>query len=58
MLIKVTNLETGQLIRMVDYDKLLEMCGGEEEMAQDFIRFMVKHPDNRKVSERWEVVEW
>lgn len=57
MLIKVTNLETGQLIKIIDYDELVNICGGEKDMANDFIRWMVKHPDNQKVNERWEIIE-
>ena len=57
MLIKVTNLETGQHIKTIDYDGLVDICAGDKKMANDFIRFMRDHPDNRKVMERWEIIE-
>jgi hypothetical protein len=58
MLIKVTNLETGQYIKTIDYDGLVEICAGDKDMANDFVRWMIKHPDNQKVKERWEIIEY
>lgn len=57
MKIKVTNLDSGQLIKIIDYDGLLEICNYDKKMTNDFIRFMRKHPDNQRIRERWEIIE-
>lgn len=57
MLIKVTNLDTGQHIKTIDYNELIDICAGDIEMTNDFIRLIRKHPDNQRIRERWEIVE-
>lgn len=57
MKIKVTSLDTNQLIKVIDYDGLLEICAGDKEMTNSVIRLIRKHPDREKQNERWELLE-
>jgi len=57
MKIIVTNAQSGQHIKTLDYDGLLDICKGDVRMANDFIRLMRNHPKNQKTNERWTVVD-
>jgi hypothetical protein len=57
MKIRVTNRDSGQLLKTVDYNALLEICGGDARMADDFIRLIRHHPDNAANNERWELTD-
>jgi len=57
MKIRVTNIDSGQLIKIVDYEWLRECCKGDERMIDDFIRLIRHHPNNRHLRERWEIIE-
>lgn len=57
MKIRVTNAESGQFLRIVDYDMLLKICGGDTRMADDFIRLIKHHPENTANHEMWEIID-
>lgn len=57
MKIVVTNLYTGQHVKTIDYDGLLEICRGDVIMANQFLRLMRNHPESRKTKEKWTVVD-
>ena len=57
MKIKVTNAESGQFLRIVDYNNLLEICGNDIEMADSFIRLIRHHPENQANNEIWEIID-
>lgn len=46
-----------QLLRTIDYTKLLEICEGDTTMADDFIRLIKHHPNNDKDNEIWALDE-
>ena len=57
MKIIVTNYFTGQHVRTIDWNGLLSICKGDEQMAADFLRLMRKHPANKNLKERWTIVD-
>lgn len=57
MKIRVTNADTGQLLRIVDYNNLLSICRGDARMADDFIRLIRHHPENEANHEIWELID-
>lgn len=58
MIIRVTNLDTGQLIRDINYDEFVNVyCNGDKQMAADFIRLMRHHPKNKENREKWTVID-
>lgn len=57
MIINVYNRDSMQLLRTIDYTKLLEICYGDAEIADDFIRLIKHHPNNDKDNEIWLLVE-
>ena len=57
MIINVYNRDSMQLLRTIDYTKLLEICYGDAEIADDFIRLIKNHPNNDKDNEIWLLVE-
>lgn len=57
MTINVYNRDSMQLLRTIDYTKLLEICYGDAEIADDFIRLIKNHPNNDKDNEIWLLVE-
>lgn len=57
MVIHVYNKDSMQLLRTIDYTKLLEICEGDTTMADDFIRLIKHHPNNDKDNEIWALDE-
>jgi hypothetical protein len=57
MKIRVTNSETGQLLKILDYNNLLKICDGDTKMADDFIRLIRHHPENEANKEIWELID-
>lgn len=57
MKIRISDLESNMTLKVIDYDGLVEICNGNREVANDFLRFIRNHPDNQRISERWEVIE-
>ena len=57
MKIRISDLESNRTLKVIDYDGLVEICNGNREVANDFLRFIRNHPDNQRISERWEVIE-
>ena len=57
MLIEVYNRDSWQLLKVIDYTKLLEICNNDAEIADDFIRLIKHHPNNDADNELWLLVE-
>ena len=57
MLIEVYNRDSWQLLKVIDYTKLLEICNNDADIADDFIRLIKHHPNNDADNELWLLVE-
>lgn len=54
----VTNTQTGQYIKTVTYDELVQICRGDEELAEDCIRYCIIKPVRDIGHETWTVVDY
>lgn len=53
----VTNTKTGQYLKTVSYENLLQICRGDKEIADDCIRYCRIKPERDLVNETWTVVD-
>lgn len=54
----VTNTDTGQYMRTVTEEELLEICRGDKEIADDRIRYCRIKPVRDIGHETWTVVDF
>jgi len=57
MKIQTISCDTGRVIDEWTWSKLLEICGGDEYMANDFVKLIKRKPENPNTGDILKVVE-
>ena len=57
MKIQTISCDTGRVIDEWTWSKLLEICGGDEDMANDFVKLIKRKPENPNTGDILKVVE-
>lgn len=57
MNIIVTNAETKQYIKNISEEQLFDMCGKDQRMYDDYIKYISTHNYIKNLNEIWKIIE-